>query len=158
ERREGRVALVASGAATFTNVNVAGLELYAFPFATSRWRSFREHVLSWPGTIDTLAPDALGLGTTTGTVAGLWAATQADVTSAMAPAATAAARDAVFGRWVRELGLPLKDEVSRLEVSAFQVGGHTTCLLLESPEPIDFTSEVTATLEHRVFAHGGGLG
>ena len=158
ERREGRVALVASGGATFTNLNVAGLELYTFPFTTSRWRSFREHVLSWPGTIDKLAPDALGPGTTTSTAAGLWAATQADATAAMTPAATAAARDAVFGRWIRDLGLPLKDEVSRLEVSAFQVGGHTTCLLLESPEPIDFTSEVTATVEHRVFTHADPLG
>ena len=158
ERREGRVALVADGAATFTNLNVAGLELYAFPFTTSRWRSFREHVLSWQGTIDKLAPDALGPGTTTSTVAGLWAATQADATAAMASAASAAARDAVFGRWIRDLGLPLKDEVSRLEVSAFQVGGHTACLLLESPEPIDFTSEVTAVLERRVLTHGVGLG
>lgn len=156
EHREGRVALVASGAAKFTNLNVAGLELYAFSFTTSRWRSFGEHVLSWPGTIDKLAPDALGPGTTTGTVAGLWAATQANVAAAMASGAAAAARDAVFGRWIRDLGLPLKDEVSRLEVSAFQVGGYTTCLLLESPEPIDFTSEVTATLEHRVFTHSLG--
>ena len=81
-----------------------------------------------------------------------------DATAAMASAASADARDAVFGRWIRDLGLPLKDEVSRLEVSAFQVGGHTACLLLESPEPIDFTSEVTAVLERRVFTHGVGLG
>jgi hypothetical protein len=158
ELREGRAALVASGGATFTNLNVAGLELYAFPFATSRWRSFQEHVLSWPGTIDLLTPDALGPGTTTSSVDGLWAATQADATAAMASAAPAAPRDAVFGRWIRDLGLALKDEVSRLEVSAFQVAGHTACLLLESPEPMDFTAEVTATLEHRVFTHGGGLG
>lgn len=155
ERREGRVALVASGKATFTNLNVAGLELYAFPFSTSRWRSFHEHVLSWPGTVDTLAPNALGAGTTTGTVGGLWAATASDVTAAMVPDAPAAARDAVFGHWIQDLGLPLKDEVSRLEVSAFKVGTQSVCLLLESPEPIDFTAEVSATLEHRVFKHGG---
>jgi hypothetical protein len=158
EQREGRVALVAIGAASFKNLNVAGLELYAFPFATSRWRSFREHVLSWPGTFDALAPNALGPGTTTSTVVALWTATQGDATAAMLPNAPTGARDGVFSRWIHDLGIPLKDEVSRVELSAFSVAGQTTCVLLESPEPIDFTSEVTVTLEHRVFTHGGGLG
>lgn len=158
ERREGRAALVATGAATFSNLNVAGLELYAFPFATSRWRSFADHVTSWPGTIDVVGPDALGSGTTTDTATGLWAATQADISAAMAPTASAAYRDAVFGRWVHDLGLPLKDEVSRLEVSAFQITGQTSCLLFESPEAIDFTAEVTATLQRRVLTRGGPPG
>jgi hypothetical protein len=155
-QREGRVALVATGAATFGNLHVGGLALYAFPFATSRWRSFHDHVTSWPGTIDDMAPNALGTGTTTSTVAALWSATQADVTAAMLPAGDRAARDLVFGRWLKDLGIPLKDEVPRLEISRFVVGGQTTCFLLESPEPIDFSLEVKALLERRVASSGGG--
>lgn len=155
EQRAGRLAFVADGAAEFAFLQVAGVPIFAFPFTTSRYRSFREHVLSWPGTLDTLAPDALGPGTTTGTVAGLWTATQADVTAAMQADGTPAARDAVFGRWVRDLGVPLKDEVGRVEISRFVVGGQTACFLLESPEPIDFTTEVTLLLEKRVATSTG---
>jgi hypothetical protein len=159
ELREGRLALVATGAAAFRSLTVTGLELYAFPFTTSRWRSFREHLLSWPGTLDKLGPDALGAGSTTSTVGALWTGTQGEVAAAMLPEAEAAARDAVFGRWLHDLGIALKDEVARVELSTFMVAGKAACLLVESPEPIDFTSEVTITLEHLVATHhGGGLG
>ncbi len=150
EQREGRVALVASGAAEFRNLRLAGVPIYAFPFRTSRYRSFQEHVLSWPGRIDDVQPDALGPGTTTGTVATLWAATQADITAAMQPDAPAASRDAVFGRWLKELGLALKDEVPAFEVSRYVVNALTAAFLLESPEPLDFTTEVTAKLERQI--------
>jgi len=155
EQREGRVALVATGAAAFSNLGVAGVPIYAFPFRTSRYRSFNEHVLSWPGSIDSLAPDSLGPGTTTSTVAALWAATQTDVTAAMQPDADPSMRDDVIARWLMELGLALKDEVGSLEVSRFVVDDKTVCLLVESPEPLDFTTEVTVTLEHRVSTGGG---
>lgn len=163
EQREGRVALVASGGAEFRNLRLAGVPIYAFPFRTSRYRSFNEHVLSWSGRIDDVQPDALGPGTTTGTIASLWTATQADITAAMQADAPAAARDAVFGRWLKELGLALKDEVPAFEVSRYLVNAQTAALLLESPEPIDFTTEVTAKLERRINiivdpALGGGPG
>lgn len=155
EQREGRLALVATGAATFGNLGVAGVPIYAFPFRTSRWCSFRDHVLSFPGTIDSIGPDSLGAGTTTSTVAALWSMTQGDLTAVMHPDADPAARDDVFGRWVKALGIPLKDEVAGVEISRFVVGGHTECLLLESPEPIDFTAEVAARLERRVVSTSG---
>src|SRR5439155_21254575 len=141
EQRAGRVALVADGAAAFAGLQVSGVQIYAFPFMTSRWRTFHEHVLSWPGTFDVLVPDALGPGTTASTASALWAATSADVAAAMQPDAEPSARDRVFGRWTEDLGLPLKDEVPGLEISRFDVGGGTPCLLLESPEPLDFTTE-----------------
>jgi hypothetical protein len=153
EQREGRVALVAVGAAEFRNLRVAGVPIYAFPYRTSRYRSFHEHVLSWPRRIDTALPDALGTGTTTSSTAALWAATQADIVAAMRPDAPAAARDNVFGRWLKELGLALKDDVTALEVTRQLVNGKTATILLESDEPIDFTMEVTAVLEQRIETH-----
>jgi hypothetical protein len=157
EQREGRVALVATGAATFSNLGVAGVPIYAFPFRTSRYRSFREHVSTWPGSLDVLAPDALGPGTTTSTIAALWAATQGDVAAAMQPDAEPNLRDDVIARWLKELGLALKDEVGAFELSRFVVDDKTACLLVESPEPLDFTAEVTARLEHQVSTGGGGV-
>ena len=115
-----------------------------------------QNVLSWPGSLDSLAPDSLGPGTTTSTVAALWTATQNDVSAAMQPDADPSLRDDVFGRWLRELGLALKDEVGSLEVSRFVVDDKTACLLVESPEPLDFTTEVTATFERRIPTGGGG--
>ena len=154
EQREGRVALVAAGAAAFASLSVVGVPIYAFPFSTSRYRSFRHHVLSWPEKVDVLRPDGLGPGTTGTTVSALWAATQSEVTAAMQPTAEPALRDVVFQRWLKDLGLPLKDEVSRLEISRFVVADKTAAIVLESPEPIDFTSEVTAVLERRVKTGG----
>ena len=157
EQREGRVALVAAGEAGFKSLSVVGVAIYAFPFSTSRYRSFRDHILSWPEKIDVLRPDGLGPGTTSTDVPTLWAATQSDVIAAMQPTADPALRDVVFQRWVKHLGIPLKDEVSRLEISQFVVEGKTAAILLESPEPIDFTSEVSVVLERRVKFGGGVL-
>ena len=147
--REGRLCLTASGPAAFRSLHVHGLDMYAFQFRTSRYRSFTEHVNTWNGRLDTIAPNALGPATTTSSVAATWTATAAEVTAVMDPDATAADREQLFAHWVRELGLPLKDDVTALEMSRYADGGQTRLLLIESPEPLDFTEEITPTLVHR---------
>lgn len=149
EIREGRLCLTAEGPAAFQSLQVRGLDMYAFPFRTSRFRSFAEHVSSWEGRLDEVAPNTLGPGTTTSTVAALWSATASEVAAVMAPTAASADRERVFARWIRELGLPLKDDVTAFELSRFAVGGQTRLLLIESPEPLDFTEEITLSLVHR---------
>jgi hypothetical protein len=155
ELREGRLCLVADGAAQFASLQVTGLDMLVFPFAISRYRSFVDHIQSYPGVLDEIAPGTLGPGTTTATTAGLWAATQADVQAAMQPASPAGARQAVFDRWVQGLGLPLKDDVTGLEISRFVASGQTEFFLLESPEPLDFTEEVGLALARRRWVGGG---
>jgi hypothetical protein len=147
ELRDGRLALVADEGAAFASLAVAGVDMYTFTAQVSRYRSFRDHVGSFPGRLDEVLPDALGAGTTTSTVAALWTATATQVTAVMAPATPAPERDALFGRWVRELGLPLKDEVTALELSRLHGAGAADLFLLESPEPLDFTEEVTLSVE-----------
>lgn len=154
ELREGRLCLVAQGEAGFRSLQVTGLDLYGFGFAVSRFRSFENHIQSFRGSMDVIAPNALGAGTTTGTSAGLWSATQSEVQTAMQPAAAATSRQSLFDRWISALGLPLKDEVTSLEISRFEVEGKTELFLLESPEPLDFTEEVTLKLERRVRVGG----
>ncbi len=93
ELRAGRLCLTADGSATFASLQVHGLDMYAYRFGVSRYRSFEEHVGSWSGRLDALGPDALGPCTTTATVAGLWTATRTEVIAAMAPGAAAADRE-----------------------------------------------------------------
>ena len=53
------------------------------------------------------------------------------------------------------LGLPLKDAVTALELTGWSAG-RTQALLIESPEPLDFTEETVLTLIER--RHVGPLG
>src|SRR2546430_104363 len=129
------MALFARGGAAFRQLVVQGLELYTFPVLPSRYRLFGDHVRSWSGDVHTLVPDMLGPGSTTSMVAELWSGTQAEVTDAMCPSAEAAGRDVLLARWAAALGLALRDDVDRLELSRVEEGGQTTALLLETPEP-----------------------
>ena len=149
EIRAGRLCLTADGPATFRSLQVRGLDLYAFPFAVSRFTSFGDHIGSWDGRLAELAPDALGPGTTGATVAELWSSTAADVAAAMAAEAPSAERERVFATWVAGLGLPLRDDVTTLELSRVVEGAQTRALLIESPEALDFTEEIDAVLIHR---------
>ena len=144
--RAGRLCLTADGPAAFASLQVHGLDMYAYRFGVSRYRSFEEHVGSWSGRIDDLVPDALGSGTTSATVAQLWSDTRDEVIAAMAPGAASADRERVFAAWSAALGLALKDDVTSLEVSRYVDGALTRALLIESPEPLDFTQEIAATL------------
>ena len=146
ELRAGRLCLTADGAAAFASLQVHGLDMYAYRFAVSRYRSFEEHVGSWSGRLDELGPDALGPGTTTATVAQLWSSTRDAVIAAMAAGAAGSDRERVFAQWSSALGLALKDDVTALEVSRYVEGALTRALLIESPEPLDFSEEIVATL------------
>jgi hypothetical protein len=150
QQREGRFCLIAVGAATFTALRVTGLELYTFPFKPSRFRSFGDHINSFTGVFDVILPDALGPGTTTSTTTELVNSPDTAIASVMLPNADPAKRQIVFDRWVAALGLPLKDDVTSLEISRFERSGGTEFLLIESPEPLDFTEEITLRLDHRV--------
>jgi hypothetical protein len=125
---------------------VRGLDIYQFRFGASRFRSFEDHIGSWSGRVDELGPDTLGPGTTTATVAGLWGATAPDISSVMDPSAPAAERERIFTTWTAGLGLAIKDDVTELEISRYVEEARTRALLIESPEALDFTSEITATL------------
>jgi hypothetical protein len=149
ELREGRVCLVTAGVSKIESVRVTGLDIYRFPFQTSRYRSFEDHIQSFDGVIDVIAPDALGPGTTASTIAAVLAVTSGDIATAMQPDADPAARQSLFERWVQPLGLPLKDEVNALEISRFVVGGKSGLFVIESPEPLDFTEEIKVTLARR---------
>jgi hypothetical protein len=141
--REGRLALFGEGEAMFASLKVHGLDIFRFPFTTSRFISFAEHVGSFAGTVAVARPNDLGAGSTTATVDDLWTTTQAEIAAAMQPDAGATARQDLFDRWIADLGLAVRQDVQKLALTRFVQTAQAELILLESPEPIDFTKDVS---------------
>ena len=155
--REGRSCLVTNGAARIQSLKVTGLDIYRFPFQTSRYRSFDDHIQSFKGVIDVIEPDALGAGADR--VVGrdvCFSETSARMTAAMQPDGDLAARQALFERWIGALGLPLKDEVNALEVSRFVADGKSQLMLFESPEPMVSAGSSRRTFTPRPWSSPAG--
>jgi hypothetical protein len=148
--RDGRMCLVADGDVAFNKLYVTGVDMYQFPFAVSRYKSFQDHIHSFGSTVDELEPNAFGPGSTSSDVGSVWAGTRTQVDSVMSADAAAKDRQALFDQWILDLGLALKDEVTELELSVFKQSNKAQLILLESPEPIDFSEEVTLRLQQRV--------
>jgi hypothetical protein len=155
ELRDGQLALVGDGGTGFAALAVAGIPVQVFSFQTSRYRSFEAHIGSFSGRIDVAGPDLLGAGTTRETVASLRARTATAIAAAMTPEAPEADRQRLFEEWIGQLGLALKEEVPKLELTRFAQAGRADLLLLESPEPLDFVQEVRIRVTRRQARRSG---
>ena len=60
------------------------------------------------------------------------------------------ARHALFTKWTTAMGLPLVTQPSAFTLSRWTGTAGTLTLLLESPEPISFTRDVTVSLVHHI--------
>jgi hypothetical protein len=158
--RNGRVALVADGPARFSGAAVDGLELYRFDFATSRYLSFVEHIGSFDGAAAVLSVGAAGGDPQP--MAALLAANGSEIDARMSPEADPQARQVLFTRFVTSLCVPLRARCERLELSRLLEMTGTSALLVETPEPLAFTGEVSVALVQHVreiagIATGPGL-
>ncbi len=146
--REGRVALVADGPAAFAGIEVGALDIYSFDYVTSKYASFGEHLDSYDGELPTLPAGALG-GTPTpiGTVVGAHAA---EIPPVMQPSADPQERQKLFDAIVSALGIGLRKHPTGVTITRLTDGSGTFGLLIESPEPISLTRDVTLTLTHHV--------
>ena len=81
-----------------------------------------------------------------GAVAGLRAATRAEIAAAMTADADPQVRQRLFDRWVAELAVPLSPTVPGLRLN----GVGNAMLVLETPEPLPFSRDVALTVTHRV--------
>jgi hypothetical protein len=149
--RDGRVALVAAGAAAFLGVIVDGLDMYRYDFVSSRYQSFQEHVDSFDGTLSALAPGAAG-GTPT-SVAAILSGRSADIAAAMRADADPQQRQALATDVVSALALPLRQRRERVTISRIVEASGTVGLLIEGPEPLPLSTDVTASLVHQVVIH-----
>lgn len=146
--REGRVALAADGPAAFGGVAVDALDIFAFEFVSSKYGSFGEHLDSYGGTMATLASGAFGGAAVTG--ASVLAAHGAQFAPMMQRSADPQARQRLFDAVVASLGIGLQNHPIAVGISRLTDTGGTIGLLVESPEPISLTRDVTIALAQHV--------
>ncbi len=145
--RGGRVALAASGAAVFAGAQVDGLDQYRFDFTTSRYLSFADHIGSYDGRLSAVALGAAGGNPTS--LPALLTGFGTQIASLMRPESDPQARQALFTRFITELCVPLRAHTERLELSRLLDVTGTIAILLETPEPLALTGDVTVQLiEH----------
>jgi hypothetical protein len=82
-------------------------------------------------------------------VAQLIASTAADIPAVMFEQADAEKRHRLFEAWTTSLGLPLREAPRGLSITRWVDATGTALLLLESDEPIPFSSDVNLTLSRR---------
>lgn len=143
--REGRLGLVTIGSCSVGRLSVEPIEAYRFEFVASRFATFEDHIASFRGVAATIPADAFGPGTSSSTVAALVAETAPDIETANV-SGDASVRQRLFDRWTSTLSLPLRRRVEYLEVDRFVGANGTELFVIESPEPLGFTSDVTLTL------------
>ncbi len=139
--REGRVALVASGPATFAGIAVGALDIYAFEFVTSRFASFAEHLGTYDGTTAVLAAGAFG--GTPASIATVYPASAVAIASMMQPSADPQARQKLFDSVLTQLAIGLKTSRLGVTIARLTDANGTFGWLLESPEAISITRDVT---------------
>jgi hypothetical protein len=140
--REGFVAMVSDGGAEFRSLNVDPLDMFAFDFATSRFKTFNEHIASYSGPVPPFDPAELGAAPST-TLPNWLAAHQAEVIVAMRPDADPQRRQALFSDLIASQLIPLQERVDRLTITPIvDASSATIALLVESPEPLPLSRDV----------------
>jgi len=127
---------------------VESLEAYASQLTTSRYAGFEDHIAGWDGVVHPSPGQAAA-------VPGLLAETGANLAAAMTPEADPQTRQRLFDRWVAEAAIPLAPTVPGIRLAAVGDPAGARLLLLESPEPLPFSRDVTITATHRVIGLPG---
>jgi hypothetical protein len=149
EIRSGQLALVGKGGGTFTRLTVESLDAYRFFFQSSRFISFEQHILS-AGNQMAVIPTGFAAQDEVIIIDELYAATSSDIVRLMKPGADPALRQNIFMQWVEALVLPLVQNPSGLVISRLQKDDQTLAILLESPEPLHFISELALSVTKEV--------
>jgi hypothetical protein len=80
----------------------------------------------------------------------LYAATSADIFQLMQPESDNALRQNLFMRWAEKLALPLAQQPNALIISRLEKQSETLMLLLESPEPLRFSTELSLEIKKEI--------
>jgi hypothetical protein len=131
----GKLALAVRGAGRIRSLRVDPLDAYRFDFITSRYVDFAAHIGSCSGKI-ALLPQVADPGP------------RLERLLAAKPGADPAERQRAFDDWTAKLGIPLRREVTRLELSTRSLEGRVDLLLIESPEPLPFSEDVKLNMIH----------
>jgi hypothetical protein len=140
--REGKVALVSTGGGRLHELLVEPVDAYELVVQTSRYKDFPAHIGSFSGTAgqQPLARPATAL----------LPGRNPERSRVMTSGADPEERQRVFESWSKELGITLRERPQRLELTRLTGGNGTEALLLESPEPLPFTEDVSLHLESQL--------
>jgi hypothetical protein len=143
DQREGRVAVVGGTGARVSRLAVEPVQAYVIDVMTSRWRTFEAHVAAYrDGASLELAA--------TGAEFAAWLASEWDaIAAAMAPDADPRTRGTVFRSAIETLGIAAAETPRDPVLTRLVAGGASVALLLEGPESLPFSVDVTATLLRR---------
>ncbi len=143
DQREGRVAVVGGTGVRVSRLAVEPVQAYVIDVMTSRWRTFDTHVAAYRDS----APLELGA---TGAELAAWLASEWDaIAAAMAPDADPRTRGTVFRSAIETLGIAAAESPRDPVLTRLVAGGASVALLLEGPEPLPFSVDVTAALLRR---------
>ena len=145
DRGPGGCQLLAT-ASSIASLRVHGIDMYRQPFRTSRYEGFAEHVGTCAGL------ERYDAGTAAEPLASIAARLGGSIAAAMSPSAPGADRERCFSDATSALAVPLREDADRVHLTCVS-GGTDRWLLLETPEPMDFTEEIELTLSRQV-VHG----
>jgi hypothetical protein len=146
DRRTGGCVLLATDARV-TSLRVHGLDMYRQPFRTSRYDGFGEHVGSCTGL------ERYDAGAAAEPLAALLTRLGGAVAAAMASGAPAVDREARFSEVASALAAPLREDPRQVHITCM-ASPTDRWLLLETPEPMDFTEEIVLVLALKVVRPG----
>ncbi len=146
DRGPGACQLLATGSSV-TSLRVRGIDMYRQPFRTSRYEGFAEHVGTCTGV------ERHDVGAAAEPLASVQARLGGAIAAVMRPDAPAADRESCFNDAASALAVPLREDADRVHITCV-AGASDRWLLLETPEPLDFTEEIELTLE-RMVTHPG---
>jgi hypothetical protein len=145
--RSGRLALVARGRGACHGLTVTALDAWRCHFHSSRYDDFVAHIDSFGGVVGILEEGVVAAPTSN--VAALLAATSDRIEAAMSALADSEARERLFGEWIEALALPLREAPEALELTRSVAANSAQLLLIESPEPLRFSRDVTLQVRRR---------
>jgi len=148
DRGPGGCQLLAT-ASSIASLRVHGIDMYRQPFRTSRYEGFAEHV----GTCTGL--ERYDASTAAESLASVTVRLGGAIAAAMSPSALGADRERCFSDTASALAVPLREDLDRVHLTCVS-GGTDRWLLLETPEPMDFTEEIELTLSRQVVHHSIG--
>lgn len=155
-RRLGRAALVVQGDGQVASLRAIALDACRLAFRSSRYDDFVAHIGSAGGVVEERAADAFG--PVQSSVAALYAQTREEIVAAMAPEAPAEARERLVETWANARALLFRQTPDRVAMVRTVEAGGSTLFVLEGPEPLAFSRDVTIELFRRTHASPPTIG
>lgn len=127
------------------SLKLRGIEMTGFDFKTSRYETFAAHIAS------AREAGSLLIGHRVESLATLMPQLKGEIEAVMNSETEDTERERVFNFAAQALAMPLREAPESLHLDVVS-SGLDRWLILESPEPMDYTEEISLSLKRRVVA------